>query len=286
MADKIVVRTYSELATYLDMFAKGKIELLIFEANEGLGKTTTITNILGKGNFLMLNTHITPLANYIALYNNVGLPVYFEDIDALFKNATSTSIFKQLTETKKVKTIQYNTTSKLLTVEPEFETTSKVIVSCNKLNANSPNMKAIVSRGIWLSFEPTYEEIFNKMKSIINNIDINLNEEQRKEVLDFINNNMAFANRLNLRHLIRGLSLYSYWLQNKAFDWKNALLQLMGINPKLREVITLIQSGKPVKEQVKAFSGSRPTFYRYKKRVSKYQPFSKTPASAGEVKTG
>jgi len=254
------------------MFKAGDLTLLILQGECGIGKTEGIKEAFQGFDYVSLSTHITPLSLHISCYENKDKPICLEDIDELLKSPISVSLMKQLTETRTVKRLSYHSTSNRLTVPPSFETTSRVLISCNALQADNPNMRALLSRGLYIRFEPTRDELLRKMASILEKIDIvDLPLAQRKEVLSFIVKHSAYAISLNLRHLCRGLCFYSYWLKHNDFDWKETLLKLMQIDTKLAEVLMLMQSEKSVVEQVKLYKGSRSSYFAYKRQVQKFK---------------
>jgi hypothetical protein len=278
LADAIRVDKYKTLEDFVDMFAKGEAKLVILESEQGLGKTATIFSKLKGIKHLYLSSHITPLSNYIALYDNRNLPVVYEDIDTLFRSPISVAMFKQLTDTKKVKEVQYHSTSHALSVPVKFQTTSNVLVSCNSMNTKNANMEALLSRGFYIQFQPNRKEIIDKMETILPNIDIvSLDTTKRDEVFNYIKKREPISTNFNLRHLVRGLQLKEYSLNNQSFAWKNHLDSLLGVDYRLADINKLLNSKKSVRQQEKEFCSKnkchRATFYRLKKKVAKSQGF-------------
>ena len=268
MSDIIAVNNYREVKNFLKMFSEKRTELVILESPQGLGKTFMIEEAMNGIDYLLLTSHITPLENYKSLYAHRHKSVVYEDIDNLLKSPISVSLFKQVTETKPIKTVQYHSSSSRLDGVPSsFETTSNVLISCNKFSAKNENLLALVSRGFWIRFTPTQREVLKKMQEILPSIQIELELPQKKEVLNLIGESARFSQELNLRHLVRGLQLKKFALEQEGFDWQDNLEKLLKVDVKLREVARIIGSKKPVKEQVKEFSQSRASFYRMRKRL-------------------
>jgi len=267
MNDIIAVDNYKGVKDFLKMFSEKRTELVILESPQGLGKTFMIEEAMDGIDYLLLTSHVTPLENYKALYHNKHKSIVYEDIDNLLKSPISVSLFKQVTETKPVKNIQYHSSSPRLDVPTSFETTSNVLISCNKFSAKNENLLALVSRGFWIRFQPTQHEVLKKMRDILPSIDIGLEMAQRKEVLKLIGESASFSQELNLRHLVRGLQLKKFALQEENFNWQNNLEKLLKVDVRLREVAKLVATKKPVQEQIKEFSQSRATFYRLRERL-------------------
>ena len=268
MSDIIAVNNYKGVKDFLKMFSEKRTELVILESPQGLGKTFMIEEAMDGIDYLLLTSHVTPLENYKSLYHNKHKSIVYEDIDNLLKSPISVSLFKQVTETKPIKTVQYHSsTSRLEGVPTSFETTSNVLISCNKFNAKNENLLALVSRGFWIRFQPTQQEVLKKMQQILPHIEIELRAEQKKEVFKLIEKSAEFSQELNLRHLVRGLQLKKFSMEQEDFNWQSNLEKLLKVDTRLREVSKLRASRKPVQQQVKEFSQSRATFYRLRERL-------------------
>lgn len=266
------------LKTFIKMFADKGIELLVLQGSAGIGKTEAIKEGIGDVKHLMLSTHSTPLALHIACYEHRNECLILEDIDNLLKSPIAISELKQLTETRKVKTLSYHTTSHALSVPKSFKTSSNCLISCNKMQVRDKNMKALISRGLYITFKPSRQELLRKMEQILPLIDVvDLDIEERRKVLSFIKKNEPYSTSLNLRHLVKGLQMLAFSLREKGFDWRKCLSELLGIDEKLKEVLELMKSGKPVKEQVKRFSGGKTSYFKYKAKVRKSATSKKMP---------
>lgn len=266
------------LQTFLRMFKARDLQLLVIEGSAGTGKTMAIKEVLKGSKCLFQTSHSTPLALYNELHLHRNEMVILEDLDSLLSSDRAVSMLKALCETTKVKTLNYLTTSQLLKAPTSFETASSVLISCNKLQSKDKNVEALLSRGLYITFEPSRKELLAKMEQILPLIDtVNLESSQRQKVLGFIKKNAPYASSLNLRHLCRGLSLFAFSLREEGFDWQKSLGELMGLDIKLKEVLGLMASKKPVKQQVKEFSGSRASYYRARRKVSASQGTKKMP---------
>lgn len=235
---KIIIRTYTELQEFLTGFAEGKFNLVVLQGGKGIGKTYTVKQALRNTKHVWLSTHTTPLANYKELYNSRDLPVIYSDLDSLWASSSiSTALFKQLCETSPVKTLHYFTTSKLLEDTPNsFKTTSKVLVECNSLpGKKSENVQAVLSRGLYLVFQPTRSELLDRMEEILSYMPIS--KEQRLEIFGFMHGAMPFANDFNLRAVHSAVELLKKFPQEQAFRY---LEQAVGISQKRAQAIKML----------------------------------------------
>jgi len=279
MANKVVVSTYKRLEEYVKLFASKKADLVILESRSGLGKSSTVDKLTADKEKIVFTVQVTPLSNYIHLYNNREKEplICYRDIDYLLKSALQASLFKQLCETKPIKTIRYFSTSKLLEDIPhEFELKASVLIECNQWNTANENIKAIADRGFRVIFEPSQEEILNKMKEISEQPYADLSLEQRTEVFDFIKDNSK-GHALTLRDSIRGEQLYSYSLlskkYNEPFDWQKELGALLQVPEEHGVLLKLLASKLSVGEQAKEFAKitgkSTRNYWRLKRELMK-----------------
>jgi len=266
--EKITVYTYAELGKFLQMFSQRKIELLILQGEAGIGKTASIKEAIEEKEHLFLTSHCTPLEFHNLLYENRNKSIVLEDMDKMLKSPIMVSLLKQLCETRQVKEIQYSSTTGRLTVPRSFKTSSNVLISCNKLLARDKNMLALLSRGLHIDFQPTHQELLNKMQEILYKVDVSrLDKKGRDEVYRFVKANAEFADNLNLRHLVRGLQMKEFAEINRNFRWKKHLTKLMDIDERLKEIHRLEMSNLKTDEKIKKFSGSRATYFRLKKKI-------------------
>lgn len=259
----MIITTYDRLNIFLDRWISGTIDLLIIESDAGLGKTHSVRERLKDIPHLFINSHVTPLENYKQLYDFKDCPVYYDDVTMLLLNPIQISLLKQVCDTHKTKTISYYTTSDLIEDVPnKFTTTSRVIITCNRVEGDNPHVKAIKDRGFFLRFEPTREEILNKMQEVTKNYPL-LEPNERQEVLDFIRQHHLNVRRLSLRGLVKGFQLYNYW-KLKGVDWQEDLLKELGISEKLVVMNQLLTTYDNDQERLQHWGYSRASFYNYK----------------------
>jgi len=240
----------------------------------GLGKSTAVDEALNGTDYLVIDSHATPVSFYKQLYDNKNKLIVLRDIQNLLNNQITISMLKNLTDTKELKEISYHTTSKLLKdYESSFVTTSKTLVELNYLNANSPHLTALMTRGYALDFQPNATEVINKMKEIAPKITIDLNEVERKEVLDYIISFGEGSDSLNLRTLVRGFQLKEWGKHDTAFDWQDNLRQLMNIDNRLIVLKELqirpnLSEEEKVKEFMRTTGFSRATYFTLKSKLA------------------
>lgn len=260
------VTTYEKLNVFIDRWISGTIDLLIIESEAGLGKSILVKEKLNRRNYLLINSYTTPLANYKKLYEHRDVLVWFDDVYCLLLNQLNVSLMKQLCETQKVKVLSYYTTSELIEEVPEqFNTTSRVLITCNAMERDNPHLRAIKDRAFYIRFNPTRVELINKMREISQEYPY-LELDEKQEVLELIEQNINHVRRLSLRSLIKGFQLYEYF-KLKGTEWKEDLLKELGISDKLIKLNELLVKYDSDLDRLKEWEWSKQTFYAYKKMV-------------------
>jgi len=263
---KIQVNTYEKLEIFVDRWIAGTIDLLIIESGAGLGKSSLIRQKLKEIKHLSVNSHITPLMNYKQLYQHKNELIWLDDIASLFLNQINISLMKQVCESTIVKSISYNTSSNLLANVPQsFTTTSKTLISCNKIEGDNVHVKAIRDRGFHVVFVPTRKEILQKMREISLVYPL-LEDREKEQVLSIIEYNSKNIKDLSLRSLMKGFQLYRYYKQ-KGIDWKEDFLNELGLNQKLVQMNELLVRHTSDVDRLKEWNWSKQTYYTYKKMV-------------------
>jgi len=258
------IDTYEKLSIFVDRWISGTIDLLIIESEAGLGKSHLIKEKLKETNFMAINSHVTPLANYKQLYFNRNKLVWMDDVYYLLLNKLNVALMKQLCESTEVKRICYHTTSELIeNVPQEFTTTSKVCISCNAIEGNNPHIRAIKDRAFHIKFVPTRAEVISKLQEVSSNYPL-LEAGEKEEVLSLIETNSRNIKNLSLRTLIKGFQLYRFF-KLKQVDWKEDFLKEIGLNDKMIKMNELLVRHDSDKERLNSWQWSRETFYKYKK---------------------
>lgn len=252
------ITTYSELKKYINAFGDKKLNLLFIVSRGGLGKTTIAEECLLEKDPLMFKGHVTPLQMYKSLYlkneEEKDYLVMFDDVESLLTNKTNVAMLKQICETKKDKLVQYDSTSHLLKgFNQHFETSCKVLVLLNETEAfaNSISLKALLTRAHIILFEPTPGEILQKMMTYAKD----------KVIVNFIKRYSNFSEELNLRTYERAKEL-----KNSSLHWQEEIINSLSINENLFEIDELMTKYSNDKDRIENFSGSRITYYRYKKK--------------------
>jgi len=198
----------------------------VIKSRGGLGKTFLVENSLTDN--ITFKGHSTPLSIYIRLSKNPTKKVVFDDVDSLLSNKTNVALLKQICETNQIKTIRYDTTVKTSNEFPEeFKSQNKVIMLCNDIKRMGHNMKALLTRGIYVDFKPSNEEVLAVLREFAKD----------KEILSYLNTHHLELNDLNFRLYKKALEL-----KNSGLDWEEYLESENNLNTNMdivREIFHL-----------------------------------------------
>jgi len=205
----VIIRKYDELKEMVKAFSNKKFNLLIIQSKGGLGKSQMVKEYVNDTVFF--RGHATPLSIFLKLSDYSASLCIFDDVDELIKNKGNVSLLKQLTETTKYKTVQYNTTSQVLNDKPQsFISQNRVCLLVNDIKRVGKNMKALLTRGFYVSFEPSNEEVFKELEKFAKDT----------EILSFLGLHLKDLKGFNFRVYVRCLELKSAFL-----DWKKWVLE-------------------------------------------------------------
>jgi len=201
--------TYNELTNFITAFDSGNLNLLIIKSEGGLAKSTLAGELVHDK--LYFSGHATPLAIFQKVQQNPDSKLLFDDVDALIQNKGNVSLLKQLADTRKEKTVQYNSTTKIMEGRPqEFVSNNKVMLLVNDIKRVGKNMKALMTRGFYINFVPTREEVMMKLKEFAKD----------KEIVGFLDSNKNNLQELNLRTYVRAKEL-----KEVKLDWKDWIIK-------------------------------------------------------------
>ena len=186
----IKVTSYEDLQQFITKFKEGYFDLLIIQSRGGLGKTYSSNSILN-GTVLKINSHMTPLGLYEAVYQNRDKNIWMDDVENLFTNDKTVGICKQLCETHPEKEICYLTSwnlKKTRKIPKRFMTSAKVMMTINSIQrTKNLGINALLDRGIMLDFSPSPREMGAYIQRCFDSYD--------KEIIQFLSAFKVFSLR-------------------------------------------------------------------------------------------
>jgi hypothetical protein len=174
----------------------------------GIGKTYSVLENLVRDeqreglDYVIFKGHMSPMALFMALYDNRDKTVVFDDCDSVLKNEISENLLKAALDTYEKRILSWNSRAmQALSDEYEetFEFTGRVIFISN-LSQDRIN-QALVSRSMVLDLNMTRADI---CEHIVNLAPRMVGDDKvRKDCLNFIDKNKETIRDLNLRTLLK-----------------------------------------------------------------------------------
>lgn len=182
---------FKNLDLYVQLIVNTDTTSLIVSGQPGVGKTYTVTNSLEKLNadFVKITGRSTAYSLYIALYENNGKIIIFDDCDKVLLDTDSQSILKAALDSGKNRNISWLSKGEIKTdsgeiVPSSFDFTGKCIFITNiplkKLN------ETLISRSYVIEISFTPEDMIKYLYSIVENIDIDCPDIIKRQALHFI----------------------------------------------------------------------------------------------------
>jgi hypothetical protein len=158
MKNPVVISGYRDLRSLFKAFAEGHLPFVVLLATPGLGKSWNLERMLRRKGCLFLGGgSMSAYGTYVAIAANRDKPIILDDADTLLGSMDGKVILRALTETRSTKTVRW-TKKATGAVPPEIETKSAVMLIINDLAATERAIPAILSRALFRTFKPNFEE--------------------------------------------------------------------------------------------------------------------------------
>ena len=273
------------LAHHVRLVSRNKSNGLFVSGVGGLGKSKTISETLASEGIspILINSHITPLSLYSALfYNRQNKIIWLDDCDGAYSSMQILGILRSALWGQGQRVVTYNSTQ-LQDLHNSFEFTGRIIFCANVVPKRNEAFKAVLSRVDCFTLDATNDEVIEQMRVLSNRGSQNLLPEQCREVVEFI----AFhggTRRLSMRLYEPSLLKYEYG-HSVGIDWRDLVrtqLDSLGsenvakpVDSKKHDIQCLREARKQfphsVKQQqsfwCKTTGKSRASFFRTKKSL-------------------
>jgi len=279
----------SLLAHHVRLVAREKSHGLFVVGVGGLGKSMTISETLASEAVspVLINSHITPLSLYSALfYNRSGRIIWLDDCDSIYSNLQILGILRSALWGQGQRIVTYHSTQLPDDLPNAFEFSSRIIFCANTIPKRNEAFKAVLSRVDVFALEATSGEIIEQMQLLADRGFGNLTPEECHAVVEFIKA-QGGTRRLSMRLYEPSLLKYEY-AQSVGIDWRDLVrsqLDQLGhgdkvakpINSREHDLACLREAAKQfpnsVKQQEafwrKATGKSRASFFRTKKALDR-----------------
>ena len=248
-----IVRDYATLKTLAANFAAGHVKAVLILGAPGKGKgqivrramqataptsddqfmkalSVSLANILARlapnaspapeppnlGPPLYIKGSVSPINFHIDCYQHRDAPITIDDADDFFGDARLREGAKHLAETDKFKLKVHRTLSNELVaagVPKEFWTTSPVAIIRNVWDSDDHICQAILSRGIVISFEPSWAEAYAYIAEWF----------WDQEIFDYLWERMPFLKEPDLRLVVKAYDLKVSPMQIPGLPWQSVI---------------------------------------------------------------
>lgn len=267
--DALIVRTYKEFFREVEAFDHGERNLLIVVGPPGTAKSTAVRRHIK--NARIIEGGSTPYRLYIDLFENRNLPIVLDDADKVFRDKNGVFLLKLLTQTEKVKTIQWNSQTAEIRrgdLEAEFTTTSTTLIVANSWPQDNADIAAIESRGHLLYFVPSFVEMHRYAKEFFHD----------QEIYDFIEKNLPFFETLDLRLYFKAEEIKATGLRTGVkgvWQWYIERQMMSAVKRVALDLLhdkTYVSDNQRAKEFKRITGRTERTYYRYKDEIELRQP--------------
>lgn len=212
----------SLLAHHVRMVARGLTHGLFISGTGGCGKSKVIAETLaGEGVLpVLINSHITPLSLYAALYEHrQGKVLWLDDADSMYTNMPILGLLRSaLWGTSEGRVVTYSSTQ-LAGLPGSFQFDSRIVFTANTIPKRNEAFKAVLSRVDVFELVATNDEILEQMDVLAGIGFGSLDAAACKGVVDFIRH--AGGNRqLSMRLYESSLRKVEYAITTGT-DWRD-----------------------------------------------------------------
>ena len=201
---------FDDMEKLMTSVVLGHSNSLIITGTAGIGKTTSLENVMDRFKYEMdvdyrlVKGASTAYGAYreFFMYRDDKL-IVFDDCDDLFDNSTAINVLKGVLDTKKNRTVSWvsnSTFSKMGKSEEEIEKllkkgripntfsfTSGIIfitnISREKI-MDDPDLQALISRSNMIDITLDDDQLIDRITHIINKIDLGISKEEKDKIFD------------------------------------------------------------------------------------------------------
>ena len=266
------VTTYAELEEMVRAFARGGIRLLVILGNPGLGKGKLVQRAMLKAiqrnRVLCIKGRKSGIDLYTDLYRFQDKPVVLDDADDLMADPLCLSYVKALTETDTYSRLDYSTKTKILEKEGvprHFWTRSSVCIIVNHWDGDDPILRALVSRGEIILFQPDWPEVYRYAGKWF----------WDQEIFDYLHERLPDLREPDLRLLVKAYARKKAGM--KKMPWRAVIDEHsddeIGMTARmLMDTHTITTNTARAEAFCEITGADRATFYRRMQQIKKYRP--------------
>jgi len=208
------------LGHHVRLVARGlSTALFCYGSQGGLGKSRTVLRTLADEGIspVLINSHITPLALYSAMYHNrMDQVIFFDDVDSMFSSMAHLGLLRSaLWGNPRI--VCYGS-SQLDDLPSSFEFRSRVIFCANVIPRKNAAFHAVLSRCDIFELDASQAEVVELMRSIARGGFEVLDADACLEVVEFIESHGE--DRLISMRLLEPSFRKVQYARSEGLDWR------------------------------------------------------------------
>lgn len=173
----------------------------------------------GNGSFIKISGATSPTGLYRVLYENADATIVMDDCDGFLANDAAVNILKTVLDTSGDGVVSWNSPAiTKMDLPTSFQFRGRMIFISNKKINQVP--QPLLSRSLVLDMDMNNSEIIDRARMLGDNLLPKLDEQQRKELFDFVEENADTLRDVSLRTFV----LAEPYIAAGFDDWKDMVL--------------------------------------------------------------
>jgi len=221
-------KRFKMLGDFTDMVLNGVVNSLLVTGQGGLGKSHSVMEQIQKmdlvedEDYVVIKGYSTPKALYRTIYENSDKIIVFDDCDSVLKDPTALNLLKGALDTYDKRVISWKSSGFVPDDLPSSVEFKGQVIFISNLSPNKID-GAVKSRTISVDVSMNTKEKIQRIESVMGEILPEYTMNSKKEVLEFLKNNLEHCEALNFRTFQNITKVRN----EKQEDWKSMALYLL-----------------------------------------------------------
>jgi|GEM_PF-885890 len=231
MGLNIDTNKYADLEQYMGMFAQRLLPVLVVVGRGGIQKSETAKAIIPHA--FVLEGNCSTYGLYRQLHAHKDEDIILDDLDHFWRDPAAIRILRVVCDTRETRILRWEKASPALKADnlpKAFPISSRICVIANEWKTLNPGARALLDRGMRVTFAPSNIEIHRRVQKWFTADD---------EVLNFIGNHLDYIPELSMRDYPHAVSL-----KKAGLNWRDILLNNWKIDPTVATALELIANPK------------------------------------------